>query len=204
MVKLFVYHIESDEQKNDMKKDEINNFLSTAEKYTIFRYKKNINKILLHDVLKDMKNQNIKFDFSFDLKTMDKLYCTEFVNDVFYKLVNENIYRAWLPPSLHPTIGVHAPLVFDLVDTWMKRSSSAAASITSSIRADAILIAIRSMPTRPRGDGWHGFRRTGTRRGGSTCGRRGAMAASIPTLDLRRSWSSDGQWCRLFTNERNR
>ena len=32
-------------------------------------------------------------------------------------------YRAWLPPSsLHPTIGIHAPLVFDLVDTWMKRS----------------------------------------------------------------------------------
>lgn len=28
-------------------------------------------------------------------------------------------YRAWQPPSaLHPTIGVHAPLVFDLVDTW--------------------------------------------------------------------------------------
>jgi len=32
-------------------------------------------------------------------------------------------YRAWNPPSaLHPTIGVHAPLVFDLVDTWMSRS----------------------------------------------------------------------------------
>jgi uncharacterized protein (DUF2126 family) len=28
-------------------------------------------------------------------------------------------YRAWAPPSaLHPTIGVHAPLVFDLIDTW--------------------------------------------------------------------------------------
>src|SRR6185436_7149754 len=28
-------------------------------------------------------------------------------------------YRAWQPPSaLHPTIGVHAPLVFDVVDTW--------------------------------------------------------------------------------------
>jgi len=28
-------------------------------------------------------------------------------------------YRAWAPPSaLHPTIGIHAPLVFDLVDTW--------------------------------------------------------------------------------------
>jgi uncharacterized protein (DUF2126 family) len=32
-------------------------------------------------------------------------------------------YRAWQPWSaLHPTIGVHAPLVFDLVDTWMNRS----------------------------------------------------------------------------------
>jgi len=28
-------------------------------------------------------------------------------------------YRAWNPPSaLHPTIGVQAPLVFDLIDTW--------------------------------------------------------------------------------------
>jgi uncharacterized protein (DUF2126 family) len=31
-------------------------------------------------------------------------------------------YRAWQPPnSLHPTIPVHAPLVFDLVDTWNDR-----------------------------------------------------------------------------------
>jgi uncharacterized protein (DUF2126 family) len=32
-------------------------------------------------------------------------------------------YRAWSPPSaLHPTIGVHTPLVFDLIDTWNGRS----------------------------------------------------------------------------------
>ena len=32
-------------------------------------------------------------------------------------------YRAWQPPQcLQPTIGVHAPLVFDLVDTWNRRS----------------------------------------------------------------------------------
>ncbi len=32
-------------------------------------------------------------------------------------------YRAWQPPTcLHPTIGVHAPLVFDVVDTWNGRA----------------------------------------------------------------------------------
>mgnify|MGYP003636825925 FL=1 len=32
-------------------------------------------------------------------------------------------YRAWAPPSsLHPTMGVHTPLNFDLVDTWNGRS----------------------------------------------------------------------------------
>jgi uncharacterized protein (DUF2126 family) len=32
-------------------------------------------------------------------------------------------FRAWQPPSaLHPRIGVHAPLVFDVVDKWTQRS----------------------------------------------------------------------------------
>jgi len=32
-------------------------------------------------------------------------------------------YRAWQPPSaLHPTIGVHSPLVLDIIDTWNGRS----------------------------------------------------------------------------------
>lgn len=32
-------------------------------------------------------------------------------------------YRAWQPPScLQPMIGVHAPLTFDLIDTWSQRS----------------------------------------------------------------------------------
>jgi uncharacterized protein (DUF2126 family) len=32
-------------------------------------------------------------------------------------------FRAWHPPSaLHPTIGIHAPLVFDIIDTWNGRS----------------------------------------------------------------------------------
>jgi uncharacterized protein (DUF2126 family)/transglutaminase-like putative cysteine protease len=33
-------------------------------------------------------------------------------------------FRAWQPPScLHPTVPSHAPLVFDIVDTWMERSA---------------------------------------------------------------------------------
>jgi uncharacterized protein (DUF2126 family) len=32
-------------------------------------------------------------------------------------------YRAWQPPRcLQPTIGVHTPLVFDVVDRWESRS----------------------------------------------------------------------------------
>ena len=32
-------------------------------------------------------------------------------------------YKAWDPPSgLHPTIPIHAPLVFDIVDQWSERS----------------------------------------------------------------------------------
>jgi uncharacterized protein (DUF2126 family) len=32
-------------------------------------------------------------------------------------------FRAWQPPeALHPTIGVHTPLVIDIVDTWSGRS----------------------------------------------------------------------------------
>ncbi|HSD53394.1 MAG TPA: transglutaminase family protein [Burkholderiales bacterium] len=32
-------------------------------------------------------------------------------------------FKAWKPPSaLHPTIGVHTPLVFDVVDTWSGRA----------------------------------------------------------------------------------
>jgi uncharacterized protein (DUF2126 family) len=32
-------------------------------------------------------------------------------------------FRAWQPPEcLHPTIRVHTPLVFDLVDLWNRRS----------------------------------------------------------------------------------
>ena len=37
-------------------------------------------------------------------------------------------FRAWQPPHcLHPQIGVHHPLRFDIVDTWARRSLGACA-----------------------------------------------------------------------------
>jgi uncharacterized protein (DUF2126 family) len=36
-------------------------------------------------------------------------------------------FKAWNPPSaLHPSIGVHAPLSFDVLDTWMRRAIAGA------------------------------------------------------------------------------
>jgi hypothetical protein len=59
-------------------------------------------------------------------------------------------FRAWSPPSaLHPTIGVHAPLVFDLVDRWAG-ARSAAARTTCRIRAGATTTRSRSTPTKPK------------------------------------------------------
>jgi uncharacterized protein (DUF2126 family) len=43
-------------------------------------------------------------------------------------------YRAWQPPSaLHPTISVHTPLIFDIVDRWMKRSPAAANTMSCTL-----------------------------------------------------------------------
>jgi uncharacterized protein (DUF2126 family) len=59
-------------------------------------------------------------------------------------------YRAWQPAlGLHPTIGVQAPLVFDLVDSWSGRSIGGC-TYHVCIPAGATTIPFRSMPTRPK------------------------------------------------------
>jgi len=39
------------------------------------------------------------------------------------ELVTAVRYRAWQPPEcLHPMIGIQTPLIFDVIDTWNRRS----------------------------------------------------------------------------------
>ncbi len=64
-------------------------------------------------------------------------------------------YRAWQPANcLQPTIGVHAPLVFDLLDTGCT-ARWAAASIMSPIRAAVITKLCRSTPTKRKAVACH-------------------------------------------------
>ena len=70
--------------------------------------------------------------------------------------------------ALQPTIDVHAPLTFDIIDRW-NRARSAAASTTSPIPADATTRPSRSTPTRRRRGAWRASRITAIRRDSSIC-----------------------------------
>ncbi len=79
-------------------------------------------------------------------------------------------YRAWQPPeALHPTIGVDAPLTFDLIDTLDRAAPSAAASIMSRAPAAATGRPCRSTPTKPKAGVSPASARSGTRRARCSC-----------------------------------
>jgi uncharacterized protein (DUF2126 family) len=80
-------------------------------------------------------------------------------------------YKAWSPPSaLHPSIGTHVPLVFDIVDTWMKRSVGGCQYHVAH-PGGLSYESSRSMPTRPRAGACRASSPWATRRAPCTCHR---------------------------------
>lgn len=91
----YVYHIERTSSKEkDLKKEEIFKFLIQSEKYSILRSKEKISENKLFKILKDYENmKTLSFDMHFVLNNgFNNLYCSEFINELYLKLIDKNIY----------------------------------------------------------------------------------------------------------------
>lgn len=86
-----VYHMEADDEVEDLKVQTIVEFTQFSQKIAVYRHKSLIDEKKLSEILEDFKNKKVKFDYLFELNN-DTLYCTEFINEIFFKLFNENIY----------------------------------------------------------------------------------------------------------------
>ncbi len=89
--KTLVYHMEADEKSDDLKIQSVQEFTKNAKKIAVYRAKNSFDEDDLKKILDEYEKNKIKFDYSFMLDN-DTLYCTEFVNEVYFKLFNENLY----------------------------------------------------------------------------------------------------------------
>src|SRR5574344_30928 len=88
---LKIYHMEADEKNDDLKIQSILDFTKNAKKIAVYRTKNSFEEEDLKKILDEYEKSKIKFDYSFLLDN-DTLYCTEFINEVYFKLFNENLY----------------------------------------------------------------------------------------------------------------
>jgi len=88
---LKIFHIEVDEKTDDLKEQTVKEFAYFAKKIAIYRYKEPIDEIKLLNIIKEYKKDKIKFDYAFELNNKE-FYCTELINDIYFKLFSENLY----------------------------------------------------------------------------------------------------------------
>ncbi|QKF59574.1 YiiX/YebB-like N1pC/P60 family cysteine hydrolase [Aliarcobacter lanthieri] len=86
-----VFHLEVDENSDEMKVSSIKDFVNFSKKIAVYRHKEAIDEDKLSQILINFLKDNPKFDFEFSLEN-DTFYCTEFVNNIYFKLFNENLY----------------------------------------------------------------------------------------------------------------
>lgn len=91
----YVYHMErSSSKERDLKKENISKFLRQSEKYSIIRLREEYSEDKLFEIIKDYEDmKTLSFDMHFVLNNgVNNLYCSEFINEIYKKLINKNIY----------------------------------------------------------------------------------------------------------------
>lgn len=76
----YVFYIRNDEKDNSLRVQKMEDFVKNTEKIGVYNYFKDVDKKVLLIILEFYKKNSIK------------LYKTEFINEVFFKLFGENIY----------------------------------------------------------------------------------------------------------------
>ncbi|HEX5150689.1 MAG TPA: YiiX/YebB-like N1pC/P60 family cysteine hydrolase [Parafilimonas sp.] len=92
----FIFHMVSGEGNpgNELRKDPLSRFCDPRKNiaYAIFRYDMNSDEIKkLKDCINTWYKQEISFDFSFNLQSNDKMYCSEMISKALTKATNKRI-----------------------------------------------------------------------------------------------------------------
>lgn len=88
---LKVVYLDFDEENDSLKIEDLKSYVNFAKKIAIYRYEDEINSSKLFDILDEFKTKDIKLDYNFELNS-EKFYNTRFVNEVFLKLFDDNLY----------------------------------------------------------------------------------------------------------------
>lgn len=75
-----VFYQKSDEKGSFLQAQKVEDFIKASKKIGVYKYFVDVDKNVLLTILEFYKNNH------------DKLYNTEFINEVFFKLHNENLY----------------------------------------------------------------------------------------------------------------
>lgn len=90
---IFVLHIEQNSEKNDLKIVSLKKYLKYATRYKIKRLKTSYNEKSININIQKIIKDNPKFDFKFDLKSDDKMYCTELVYKMYERSFNKTLTK---------------------------------------------------------------------------------------------------------------